>query len=437
MILSFLGTGDYKEATYQWADHPPIRTRLFVAALAAWFPDEPVQVLCSTTARALRGELLMTHLPNATALDIHDGGSDEEHWDLFQTICDAVPQGSTVIFDVTHGFRTMPLVCILTLAYLRAVRNVTVRHVLYGAYDRDRPITEHTPAFDLTAFLRLLDWAEGAGRFRDTGDARKITQLITENRQSPLNKTARLMKQVSEGLSYNRTLEVGETATALLAALEQAQAQEMTRPHHRPFQLLAEELEATVRPLAVPPNPSGLALLQALHRRVVWYADRDHHVQAISLAREWLVQAYIWFSTGDVDLSVNAQSDASHALGAYRKVGERKVAKPKLKGMEENQESEEDRAKRVLREKKKELSVEEDELARRNYRPPTPELLDLWERLTDRRNDLAHHGMRVDKRVGTERLRDESRRSVSTSSDAGSSLIGALQPVARSLGIDL
>ena len=441
MILSFLGAGKYESASYQWGVHPATTTSLFVAALSAWFPEEQVVVLCSPTARARNAGLLQAALPHARLIDIPDGATDEENWDLFQTISDIIPKNESVIFDVTHGFRSMPLVGVLTLAYLRAVHSVQVRHVLYGAFQVGRSVTEPTPAFDLTPFVKLLDWAEAASRFGDTGDARKFMRLMRDVR-SPLNFAAQHMKLLSEALSYNRHEDIGRSATDLLNTLQQVRQQEL-RPHQRPFRLIVEQVEQTVRPLAVGPSASGLEVLQALYRRVMWYAERDHYVQAVSLAREWMLQAFIWSSTGDIDLSVATQDSASHFLASL----DREEREPKEKEPPEPVQF--NRPSDQFLELWAKISDDRDDLSHHGvsnsdeateqalsvqFSPPTDEFLGQWKTLSGHRNDLAHHGMRSSSSK-TERVRDESRRAALLT--PGPSRIRQLKDVAASLGIEV
>lgn len=441
MILSFLGAGKYESASYQWETCPTVTTPLFVAAVSAWFPEEQVVVLCSPTARARNAELLLAAVPQARLVDIPDGATDDENWDLFQTISDTVPANERVIFDVTHGFRSMPLVGVLTLAYLRAVRAVKVQHVLYGAFQFGRPDAELTPAFDLTPFVKLLDWAEAAGRFGDTGDARKLTQLM-QDVHSPLNLAARHMKLLSEALSYNRHVDIGGAATDVLSALQEVQQQQL-QPHQRPFRLIVEQVEQTVAPLAVARSAGGLEVLQALYRRVMWYAERDHYVQAVSLAREWMLQAFIWSSTGDIDLSIATQDSASTFLSSLERV-EREPREQKSTSPIE-----------FLRPTDEFLDlwvkISEDRNAAAHhgvsnteagaeqflpvpFGPPTEEFMGLWKTLSEHRNDLAHHGVR-NSSSRTVRVRDESRRSALLM--PGVSRIRQLKDVAASLGIEV
>lgn len=68
-------------------------------------------------------------------LPISDDCSEEEYWEIFTQVLQAIPKGKVVLLDVTHGFRSLPLLTVLILTCLRTVRKVTLQHVLYGAFE--------------------------------------------------------------------------------------------------------------------------------------------------------------------------------------------------------------------------------------------------------------------------------------------------------------
>jgi CRISPR-associated Csx2 family protein len=70
-------------------------------------------------------------------VDIPDGKSEEELWEIFEAISKAVQEGDEIVFDITHGFRSLPMIAMLTIAYLKQVKGVKVQHVVYGVYERD------------------------------------------------------------------------------------------------------------------------------------------------------------------------------------------------------------------------------------------------------------------------------------------------------------
>lgn len=288
IILTTLGGSNYAEATYRWQDYPQYTTKLVSAALAHWFPEAEVKVLLTPFAQQKNGALLQELLPQAQALPIANGETEEDSWNLFQTVADAVPEGAEVIFDVTHGFRSLPIVTLLALSYLRIVKGVQLRAVVYGAWQAGQ---DTTPIFDLTPFAALLDWAQAASRFQDTGDARLFKELLEMKRQASYNAVSRQLETLSQAIFSNRGLAVPDEAAKLLRLLEKAQEGQL-ESHQRPFALVMQQLEQQISPLAA--SQDGRLRLEAEYALICWYAERGHYPQALSLAREWLISVRQW-----------------------------------------------------------------------------------------------------------------------------------------------
>lgn len=310
VILTTLGAGQYEEATYIWQDHPPVRTKLVSAALQAWLPGAEVKVLLTPLARERNSELLSQLLRDHTPLPIANGESDADNWQLFQVIAEAIPEGAEVVFDITHGFRSLPVIALLALSYLRVVKRVQLRGVVYGAWQPGRPADSPTPVFDLTPFVALLDWAQAAGRFQDTGDASLFKPLLSMNRAATYNGVARQLETLSLNLFSNRGTDIPEQAQKLTRMLEHARSGQL-EVHQQPFGLVLERLEDQIRPLGAPAGDDRLTL-QAQHALIHWYADRGHFPQALSLAREWLISVRQWHERGRVSLNEDERENINN-----------------------------------------------------------------------------------------------------------------------------
>ena len=117
IILTNLGTSEYEPATYQWGVREKRKAQLFAAALHFWYPTARVKALVTEEAENKNGLLLLKSIPDVERIPISKGQSDEENWELFDTIVEAVPEGEEVLFDVTHGFRSLPIVTLLALSF--------------------------------------------------------------------------------------------------------------------------------------------------------------------------------------------------------------------------------------------------------------------------------------------------------------------------------
>lgn len=130
-------------------------------------------------------------------VEIPEGGNKEEVWEIFNKITDAMEQGDRIIFDITHSFRYLPMLALITLNYANFVKGVKVKKIVYGAMEalgtpsevRNMPVPERIiPVFDLTPFIHLFDWTNATDNFLETGNAKKMKEVGREQVQSFLSK---------------------------------------------------------------------------------------------------------------------------------------------------------------------------------------------------------------------------------------------------------
>lgn len=323
IVLSSLGTGKYREARYK-SEHQGevVSTGVFATVLHKWYPDAKVKILATEAAESSdNGRYIREEHPDFEIVRIPEGKTEAEAWELFETIAspEVLPKGERVIFDITHSLRSLPMLGFLALSYLRVVRDIEIEKVYYGALELTPRTGENppTPVVDLTPLVNLLDWAQAANRFQDTGDASLFHPLLRENRNTSLNGVADKLKELSGALANNRTIEVSRLARELVKKIESSRQQE-TILKHRPFLAVIDQMSRAVTPLQQGVD-ERLNLL-AHHAQILWYYERGHYVQAVGLAREWLVSVVTWHQTGEIQLSRKQRKNAEDALGKHAKM---------------------------------------------------------------------------------------------------------------------
>lgn len=293
IIISLLGMSGF-DTTYRLSpDLPEITTKHLPYAFAQWFPEAKSLILATDGAsQSANGMHFRQQMPEAEFVRIPNGSVEDEGWEIFDILSQVIPEGSEVILDMTHGFRTLPMLSFMCLSYLRIAKGVKIKAMYYGAFDAkdERGVA---PIFDLTPFISLLDWAQAAKRFEDTGDASLFTPLLKMNRAATFNAVSRQLTCLSETLSANRGRKIGEEAAKLQKVIQVAEQQGGLEKHQRPFALILEQLKAQTAPLAHPDNDLVLTL-QAQHAQICWYAERGHYPQAAALAREWMISVRQW-----------------------------------------------------------------------------------------------------------------------------------------------
>jgi len=154
-LITFLGTGRYDETEYTWQEQTKI-TRFAPVASCEFAQASEAVIFTTSEAEAVHGQALrdLLNIP-ISFVSVPKGENEAELWQIFSAIAKSVIPGEEVVFDVTHGLRSFPLIGLLAAAFLRAGLKVELKAIFYGAFDvRNQNATPHrTPMFDLTPMV--------------------------------------------------------------------------------------------------------------------------------------------------------------------------------------------------------------------------------------------------------------------------------------------
>ncbi|MCS6806991.1 MAG: TIGR02221 family CRISPR-associated protein, partial [Blastocatellia bacterium] len=298
--LTFVGLGKYETAQYGYAGRI-VESNLFPVALYEFFQPDQMIVFVTEQSRARYWDELCQKLAGKIEpepVEIPWGSDPDELWTIFDRVVESVSEGEEVLFDITHGFRSLPFVVFLAVAYLRAVKKVSVRGIVYGAFEA-KDSEGRAPMFDLSPFLSLLDWLAAVHLFRRSGSADDLSRLLQEiqdqawcgSAAEPSDKPKKLktmggqINELSQALLLIRPLEVMEKAEHLVNQVAPAALKEAEH-WAKPFALVAPALKQELSQFASPPSAKNLDVQR---RMINWYVERGLLVQAITLARELLV----------------------------------------------------------------------------------------------------------------------------------------------------
>jgi CRISPR-associated DxTHG motif protein len=263
ILLTFLGTGNYQPCRYQIGDQTSHEETFFSVALAGMLKPEKCICLQTAASSEKHGSQLAADFDHIgiqlSSMPIPEGKVETELWMIFEALTERVPQGATLHFDITHGFRSLPVLGFIALNYLRSTRNVTIGGLHYGAWEARDP-NNLAPAFDLTPFLTLLDWTTAAEQFRNTGSALKLANLLATTQQQLWQSTV-------------------PSAKADLPTKLKSEAD--ITGHAKPFL----EVLSPVREELSRFSDTDLTTLRDL---IAWLADRGQTAAALTLASEWL-----------------------------------------------------------------------------------------------------------------------------------------------------
>ena len=128
VFLSFLGLGHpetgYKESSYIDKEKNKIveKVKYVQNAIVEIEEDKFDEKYIFCTAEVLKkrfNELEEEKGYTYKSIEIKKGENEEEIWDIFQKVYDILEENDEVTFDVTHGFRFLPMLGLLLLQHAK------------------------------------------------------------------------------------------------------------------------------------------------------------------------------------------------------------------------------------------------------------------------------------------------------------------------------
>lgn len=336
-----------------------------------WHPEEIV--LCIRDPRSAHvAATCESRGMTVRKLWLPEGTNEDELWQTFTILADLAKEGEEILFDITDGHRSLPFIISIAATWMKEVRRVKIIGVVYATQPDEHGFRH---IVNLLPVLQVIDWMAGVRALLSHTDAEKIGHLFTglqgsiyKAGQEPeppkhltgwshllgtFTKAVRLSRPVdamyaawgvSEDLPVIRD-EIGRFAPALLPVVEE----------------LAE-----IGEMAALPSPEKLSseyLFMQL-RLIRYQVHQGLEMQAIALSREWLISvSMLVLEVDETWLDADSRHLVSRTLTGLALT---------LQGIP----SETTLHTHIF-------------LENTNWK----EMVRIWERVSDLRNDLAHCGM--------------------------------------------
>ena len=130
-------------------------------------------------------------------LDIPVGLKEGELWEMFRKVYEKIEPGDELYLDITHAFRSIPMIGFTVLEHARSLKEATVEGIFYGAFetlgsardikkrldDENDPLVHddlEAPVFDLTPLWLSHRWSVGINSFIKYGQAGGLLDVIGE-----------------------------------------------------------------------------------------------------------------------------------------------------------------------------------------------------------------------------------------------------------------
>lgn len=112
--------------------------------------------------------------------------------------------GDELYVDITHSFRSLPLMLMNSLIYLQNVseKNISIKLITYGMLDVKGELG-YAPVVELSNIMEINDWIIGAHSFKNYGNAYQIANLLNDYYDSDYKSTSDRLKKFSDLMNLN------------------------------------------------------------------------------------------------------------------------------------------------------------------------------------------------------------------------------------------
>lgn len=292
----------YHEEEYSLHDRRA-RSRFAPAALAKLLDLRGWNAVVLVTAKArqahyeaMADELASLGLQPRHA-EISDSLQPDDLQSILQTVDQVVPADGQVVLDTTYGFRHLPMIHLVSLAYLVPFKKVTVEGIYYGAREAGGAFV------DLSGLFDLIRWAHAIEAAREIGDLRLVAARLRDTvaRQARAGRFDQAAKGAqTEAESFSRfvsaglPIEIGLSASNLSDKIGRLSPDTAPPLVRRGLDLLSPLLELWRVPRDVRDKKDVVLdrkeLMRQLHL-VHWWIEKGDFPKALSVLREWIINA--------------------------------------------------------------------------------------------------------------------------------------------------
>lgn len=247
-LISFLGKGKYDTVTYFYRQREVTTNLCVEAAVRIIKPDKSILLVTESLLKTGQRSEIQDNSPwqdyveqlekalegivDIERGEIPEGKSKEEIWKIFEICSRYVEKDDKLFIDITHGFRSLPLIVFVSTAYLQRVKDAKIKAILHGAYEAKND--GRVPILDLSELLDLFEWMVGVEFLKKSGDADLVVQAIRrtqargwkeqnteEQKPTKLQNLADSLKDLSDRFKSVKPLEVMQQATKVQRLIEE------------------------------------------------------------------------------------------------------------------------------------------------------------------------------------------------------------------------
>lgn len=225
--------------------------------------------------------------------DIEVGFSEEEIWDIFDTVYARLLPNDQIYFDVTHAFRSIPLFSIVLFNYSKFMKDTRLMTIMYGAFEKLGPAYKVkeipaeqriAPVVDLTNIARLQEYNQVASSLKDFGKVKQLKNVITQTHESASDQTIRnLADSISELDEYIATIDLKEIKNGKFIRKFRCNYKNVKKKVANPIRNILDELNKETADFVEEKSYRNIEVA------INWTIKHDMLMQAYPLAEEYII----------------------------------------------------------------------------------------------------------------------------------------------------
>lgn len=331
-------------------------------------------------------------------IDIEDGKSEDEILKVFKVIYDAIEEGDEIIFDITHGFRSIPMLALTVLNYTKALKGITINGIYYGAYEA-RNKENIVPIFDLTSHNDILEWTNAINTFLNYGNGFAIKNLYKQlnNRKVKLNDFAldksklkefvENVESFTECIATSRGKIVPDNEKIKENKKKKKSVYDAANAINKTFIELNQEDKELVKPL--------IPLFNKVNENIVEFLEKDNLSIGIATIKWCVKYGLVQQGYTALEESIKTYICIKYGLEDSDKTNREYIAKAALNILNINKTKKLENIRFIPEDSLKKLNLSEENFNRLNCIIRTiPEDIIYLASVSDKRNDINHFGFR-------------------------------------------
>ncbi len=315
VFISFLGTNNYVECCYSSDPKYPVRfvqEALIRDICKDWTENDHIYIFCTTDAERLNWvdngqtqinedvdriglESRLNNLNIAVPYEkvhIKEGFSEEDIWDIFDTVYGKLSTGDQIYFDVTHAFRSIPLFSLVLFNYSRFVKGTQIISIKYGAFEKLGPAYEVrkkaleergiAPVLDLTNIALLQEYNEMANNLVNFGKTKQLSSALqnSDSGNKVLDDLSQSITSLDEFIATNQLTEI---RAGRFIAKFRCNVKAGSKSQPKPIKTILKKIQSETSDFV------AMSDNRNIEAAIKWAKEHEMLAQAYSLAEEYIV----------------------------------------------------------------------------------------------------------------------------------------------------